>query len=288
MRVEIEILGSGTSSGIPTIGCDCPVCRSQNPRNKRLRASVLFRVSQPGLPGQPTTETRLLVDVTPDVRIQALRAGFSSVQGVLITHTHADHCHGLDDLRGLYWGGGREPIDLWGYPESIASLKRTFDYIFDLEYDYKGVARLEPHEFDQAPFVVAGVAVTPIQVVHGKMRVAGFRVGDAAYITDCNEVPPASIEKLRGVKLLVLDALRRAPHPTHMSLPAALKVAQQIGVQKVFFTHINHDLEHEAVSAELPSWAGLGYDMLRAALEEDGSITVKEPAPRPNPPVVSW
>lgn len=282
MRVEMEFLGSGTSSGIPTVGCDCWVCHSPNPRNKRLRSSVLFRVTQDGL------ETRLLVDVTPDVRMQALRAGISSVHAVLLTHTHADHCHGLDDMRGLYWGGGRKPVPLFGYPESLASLKRTFAYIFDDEYDYKGIARFDTHEFEHEPFTAAGLRVMPIPVVHGNMRVAGFRIGDAAYITDCNEVPQTSIEKLKGVKLLILDALRRAPHPTHMSLPAALDVAQRVGVQRVFFTHINHDLEHETINRELPPWARLGCDMLRAAVEEDGSVSVTEPEHRPGPHPVAW
>lgn len=282
MRVEMEILGSGTSSGIPTVGCDCWVCRSDNPCNKRLRASVLFRV------GSSDAETRLLVDVTPDIRMQALRAGLSSVHGVLITHTHADHCHGLDDLRALYWGGGRQPIDLWAYPESLASLQRTFAYIFDDEYDYKGVARVNAATFEHDPFVVAGVRVTPIPVVHGNMRVAGFRVGDAAYITDCNEVPQTSIEKLKGTKLLILDALRRAPHPTHMSLPAALEVARRIGVERVFFTHINHDLEHESVNKELPDWARLGFDRLKVAVEADGRVTVTEPEANSHPHAVAW
>jgi len=278
----MEFLGSGTSSGIPTVGCDCWVCRSDNPRNKRLRSSVLFRV------GAGEAETRLLVDVTPDIRMQSLRAQLSSVHGVLITHTHADHCHGLDDLRALYWGGGRQPIDLWGYPESLASLQRTFAYIFDNEYDYKGVARVNAQAFEHDPFTVAGVRVTPIPVVHGNMRVAGFRVGDAAYITDCNEVPQTSIEKLKGTRLLILDALRRAPHPTHMSLPSALDVAQRIGVERVFFTHINHDLEHESVNKELPDWARLGYDRLKVAVEADGSITITEPKDHDHPHAVAW
>ncbi|MEZ5992142.1 MAG: MBL fold metallo-hydrolase [Planctomycetota bacterium] len=271
MRVEMEFLGSGTSSGIPTIGCDCWVCHSSNPRNKRLRSSVLFRV------GSGEDETRLLVDVTPDIRMQALRADLSSVHGVLITHTHADHCHGLDDLRGLYWGGGREPLELWAYPESLASLKRTFAYIFDADYDYKGIVKLNPHVFEHEPFELAGVTVQPIPVVHGNMRVAGFRIGDCAYITDTNDVPDSSIEKLKGVKLLILDALRKSPHPTHMSLPKALATAEKIGVERVFFTHINHDLEHESINKELPDWARLGHDMLKVALEEDGKITITEP-----------
>lgn len=271
MRVEMEFLGSGTSSGIPTIGCDCWVCNSDNPRNKRLRSSVLFRV------GEGAEERRLLVDATPDLRMQALRADFSSVHAVLITHTHADHCHGLDDLRAIYWGGGREPIDLYAYPEAIEALKRMFGYIFDTEYDYKGIARIEPHVIEHEPFKAGGVNVTPIPVVHGNMRVAGFRVGDCAYITDTNEVPEGSIEKLKGVRLLILDALRKAPHPTHMSLPRALETAEKIGCERVYFTHINHDLEHETIERDLPEWARLGYDMLKVAVEDDGRITVTEP-----------
>lgn len=282
MRVEMEFLGSGTSSGIPTIGCDCWVCRSDNPRNKRLRSSIVFRITQGG------EETRLLVDVTPDVRMQALRSGLTSVHAVLLTHTHADHCHGLDDMRGLYWGGGRQRIDLWGYPESLASVRRTFAYIFDEDYDYKGIVRFNQHDFEHEPFTAAGVRVTPIPVVHGNMRVAGFRVGECAYITDCNEVPPPSIEKLKGVKVLILDALRRAPHPTHMSLPAALDVAKRAGVERVFFTHINHDLEHDSINRGLPDWARLGYDMLRVGVDEDGGVIVTESGTPRGPQAVAW
>lgn len=275
----MEVLGSGTSSGIPTIGCDCWVCNSSNPRNKRLRSSVLFRL------GGGDDERRLLVDVTPDIRIQALRAGLSSVHGVLITHTHADHCHGLDDLRGLYWGGGRVPIPLWAYPEALAQLRRTFAYIFDADYDYKGIVKLEPQVFEHQPFEAAGVTVQPIPVVHGNMRVAGFRIGECAYITDTNEVPDTSIQLLKGVRLLILDALRRAPHPTHLSLPKALETAEKIGVERVFFTHINHDLEHESINKELPDWAGLGYDRLKVAIEDDGRISVTEPEANGPPPI---
>jgi phosphoribosyl 1,2-cyclic phosphate phosphodiesterase len=282
MRIEMEFLGSGTSSGIPTIGCNCAVCLSRNPKNKRLRSSVLFRL------GSGEDERRLLVDVTPDIRLQALRSGLSSVHGVLITHTHADHCHGLDDLRGLYWGGGRVPMPLWANAESMAALKQTFGYIFDADYDYKGIVKLDEHEFTWTPFEVAGVEVLPVPVIHGKMHVAAFRIGECAYITDTNEVPAESIAKLKGVRLLILDALRRAPHPTHMSLPKALETAERIGCERVFFTHINHDLDHNAVNAELPPWARLGFDMLRVAIEDDGTISVTEPAASQLPPPVAF
>lgn len=278
MRVEIEILGSGTSAGVPMIGCDCWVCRSDNPRNKRLRASVVFRVD-----GRV-----FLVDVTPDFRLQALRSGFSQVDAVLVTHSHADHCHGLDDLRAIYWGGGRKPIDLYGYPETVASIRATFAYIFDEDYEYKGIAKIATHVIEHEPFMVAGIKVTPIPVVHGNMRVAGFRIGDAAYITDTNLVPASSIEMLKGVKLLVLDALRRTAHPTHMSLPQALEVAQAAGVERVYFTHINHDLEHESINKTLPPNARLGYDMLRASVEADGSVKEWPVEPSGLPTFVAW
>jgi phosphoribosyl 1,2-cyclic phosphate phosphodiesterase len=282
MRIEMEFLGSGTSSGIPTIGCSCAVCLSRNPKNKRLRSSVLFRL------GTGEAERRLLVDVTPDIRLQALRTGLTSIHGVMITHTHADHCHGLDDLRGLYWGGARVPIPLWANAESMAALKQTFAYIFDADYDYKGIVKLDPHEFTWHPFELAGVEVLPVSVIHGAMRVAAFRIGDCAYITDTNEVPPESIKQLKGVRLLILDALRRAPHPTHMSLPKALETAERIGCERVFFTHINHDLDHDAVNAELPRWARLGYDMLKVAIEDDGRISVTEPVATDMPPPVAF
>jgi phosphoribosyl 1,2-cyclic phosphate phosphodiesterase len=282
MRIEMEFLGSGTSSGIPTIGCDCAVCHSANPRNKRLRSSILFRV------GVDAHQRRLLVDVTPDIRIQALRAGLSSVHGVMLTHAHADHCHGLDDLRGLYWGGGREPLELWAFPETLASIQQTFAYIFDADYDYKGIVKLNPHVFEHEAFTLAGVTVQPIPVIHGKMRVAGFRIGECAYITDTNEVPQSSIDMLHGVRLLILDALRRAPHPTHLSLPKALEIAESVGCERVFFTHINHDLEHDSISKELPDWAHLGYDRLKVAIEENGSISVTEPQTSNDPPPVAF
>ena len=281
MRIEIEFLGTGTSTGVPTIGCDCSVCTSHNPRNKRLRSSVLFRISD------DESQKTILVDVTPDIRMQALRSGFTRVDSVLITHTHADHCHGLDDMRALYWAGGRKPLELWSSQESLDDLKRTFGYIFDMDYDYKGVVRFDPHLFTDDPFTAAGIEVTPIPVIHGNMIVAGFRIGDAAYITDTNKVPDESIEKLKGVKLLVLDALRRAPHPTHMSLPAALETAEKIGCDRVWFTHINHDLDHELISAELPEWASLGHDMLRMVLDHDGSIHAIEPNRDDRPPILA-
>ena len=268
MRVEFEFLGTGTSYGVPAIGCECHVCASTNPRNKRMRSSIVIHVSP-----ERGRQRSFLVDVSTDLRSQALRARLKRIDGVLFTHEHADHTHGLDDLRAFYWHNGKKDIPAWCLPETLASLRRRFDYLFDRELEYRGVTRLEEHVFEFEPFEAAGVEVIPIPLVHGSMRVAAFRIGEFAYLTDTNRVPPSSIEKLKGVKLMVIDALRRAPHPTHMSLPEAMEVCRKVGVEQAWFTHINHDLDHEEVDNELPEWAHLGYDTLRVAIE-GGKIEV--------------
>ena len=204
MRIEIELLGTGTSYGVPAIGCPCEVCTSDDPRNKRLRSSVVFRVTP-----ADGRERVFLVDVTPDLRQQALRAHLKHLDAILMTHEHADHTAGMDDLRAFYWQSGRKDIPLYAYPETLAALKARFDYLFDRDLEYRGVARVEEHTFEFKPFEVEGVVIQPIPVLHGQMRVSAFRIGDAAYITDTNEVPDTSIQLLKGVRLLILDALRR-------------------------------------------------------------------------------
>ena len=259
-RIECEFLGTGTSYGVPSVGCDCPVCSSSDPRNKRMRSSVYLRI------GIGNREVAIVVDTTPDFRSQALRAGIRKVDAVIFTHDHADHTHGIDDLRAFYWLNGRVDLPIFGYSECIASIQRRFRYIFDREHDYAGVVRLAPTIFEYPAFDVLGVRVVPIPLVHGAMRVAGVRIGDFAYLTDTNLIPPPSMELLRGVRLLVIDALRRTPHQTHLSLPEALRMSSTLGVEQAYFTHINHDLEHAAVSATLPPWAHLGYDTLRVGI----------------------
>ncbi|NUQ55686.1 MAG: MBL fold metallo-hydrolase [Dehalococcoidia bacterium] len=268
MRIECELLGTGTSYGVPTIGCHCRVCVSTDPRNKRMRSSVLLTVTP-----DDGVARRILVDVTPDIRTQALRANVHHLDGVILTHAHADHCHGLDDLRAFYWRNKRQPIPLYAYPECMAAVQRRFDYIFDLEYSYKGVVRFAPEIFETSPFNINGIQIVPVPLVHGPMRVAAVRVGDFAYITDTNHVPPSSIQMLRGVRLVVLDALRRTPHPTHLSLPESLAICEELGVKRVFFTHINHDMDHDEVSKDLPGYAALGYDTLRIAIDHN-TITI--------------
>jgi len=273
MRVEFEFLGTGTSYGVPSIGCHCAVCTSDDPRNRRLRSSVLVRVTKK--PGSPTADGQtksFLVDCTPDFRFQALRADFCSVDAVLFTHEHADHTQGIDDLRAIYWHNGRKDIPIYAYPECMDALRRRFGYMFDKEDEYKGAAKLEEHIFEHDAFKAEGIEILPVPLVHGGMRVAAFRIGELAYTTDTNRIPAASIEALRGVRLLVIDALRRAPHPTHLSLPEALDICEELGVERACFTHINHDLDHAEVSRELPDWAELGYDTLRYSVERGGEV----------------
>ncbi len=279
MRIECEFLGTGTSTGVPFIGCSCGVCTSDDPRNRRLRSSVLLRVD----PGDGR-ERQFLIDCTPDFRQQALRAGVGHLDGLLLTHEHADHTMGMDDLRACYWRrrdlvragrlgpGQSEDIPLFCYPETLSSLHQRFDYLFDREYEYKGVARFDVSIFEERPFIVDGIEVTPVPLVHGNMRVAAFRIGDFAYITDTNRVPPTSLARLDGVKLLVIDALRHQPHPTHMSLPESIKVCRTLGVDRGYFTHITHDVDHGPVDRTLPKGLSLAYDTLRVSLETDGSI----------------
>lgn len=262
MRIECEFLGTGTSYGVPAIGCPCDVCTSENPKNKRLRSSVVITVTP-----DDGKVRRFLIDATPDLRYQALRAGFKTIDALLLTHEHADHTQGLDDTRAFYWHNGKRDIPLFCYPETLRALEMRFQYMFDRENGYRGATSFQPQVIDDELFVAAGIEILPIPLVHGGMRVAAFRIGDFAYITDTNQVPPSSIEKLRGVKLLVMDALRRAPHATHMSLPESLAVCRELGVEQAYFTHINHDLEHETISAELPAFANLGYDTLRVAID---------------------
>lgn len=270
MKIQCEFLGTGTSTGVPFIGCDCAVCQSPDPRNNRLRSSVLLRIT----PKDGRTRV-FLIDVTPDFRQQALRAGIRHLDAILMTHEHADHTQGMDDLRACYWQrrdmvragllpkSGGEDLPLYAFPETLTALKQRYDYLFDREYEYKGVARFSEHVFEDAPFIADGIPVSPISLVHGNMRVAAFRIGDFAYITDTNRVPETSMAKLRGVKVLVIDALRKTPHPTHMNLPESIRIARTLGVDRAYFTHITHDMDHATVDAELPANLRLAYDGLK-------------------------
>ena len=255
---QLVFLGTGTSHGVPQIGCGCATCTSANPKNQRTRCSVAL-----GLPGG-----NLLVDTPPELRCQLIRERIGLVHAVLYTHEHADHLFGLDDLRIFaQYLDGDLPILCRGPVE--ARIRKAFDYAFDpvaRAYPAGGVPRLVFREIGGEPFDVLGAPVVPIPLRHGRFDVLGFRFGNVAYCTDASGIEPSSMALLQGLDVLVLDALRKRPHPTHFSLDEAIAVARQLAPRRTLFTHICHDLEHEEINAGLPPGMELAYDGLRVPL----------------------
>ncbi|MFW5972383.1 MAG: MBL fold metallo-hydrolase [Bacteroidota bacterium] len=255
-RITVTLLGTGTSTGIPVIGCHCSVCRSLDPRDRRGRASCWVRAD----------DLSIIIDTGPDFRRQALREGITRVDAVLYTHHHFDHIVGLDDLRP-YLFQQSSPIPCFARKDTADVIRNMFGYIFS-DGTYPGVPDLELHIVDR-PFVVHGrydpctsVKVTPIDVRHGSMPLFGYRIGDFAYITDTNAIPDASLRALEGVEILVLDALRHEHHPTHFSISEAVDVARRIGARQTYFTHMTHSVLHAPESESLPPGIDLGYDGL--------------------------
>ncbi len=247
---RVTFLGTGTSHGVPMIGCRCAVCRSDDPRDRRLRPSIHIAVD-----GGP----HVLVDTATDLRQQALTHDITRVDAVLFTHSHADHVMGLDELRRFTLTPGRR-LPIYADAKTGGELRRIFSYAFGAPAGPGGgVPQLALAEID-GPFVVDGLAVQPVPVMHGPQPILGFRIGGFAYLTDCNHVPEASMALLTGLDVLVLDALRHRPHPTHFTLADAVEVATRIGARETFFTHICHDLPHAATNATLPAGMALGYD----------------------------
>src|SRR5262245_12225542 len=247
-------LGTGTSTGIPMIGCECEVCRSPNPRNHRYRCAVLI--------GTPAGN--LLIDTPPELRLQLLRAGVKIVHAALFTHYHADHLYGLDDLRPIprQLGG---PVPLYCTEEVERVIRRAFAYAFaaNVEQVPAGyLPKLSFHRITTTPFHVLGQRVVPIPLLHAQFDVFGFRIDDVAYCTDVNEIPKESWPLLEGVRILVLDALRYKPHPGHFSLNEALDVIDRLRPERAYLTHMSHDLEHETTNQKLPKGVELAYDGL--------------------------
>jgi phosphoribosyl 1,2-cyclic phosphate phosphodiesterase len=258
IRGQLILLGTGTSVGVPSIGCPCEVCASQDPRDKRTRCSVLL-----GLP-----EGNLLIDTPPDLRQQMLRERVGIVHAVVFTHEHADHIFGLDDLRLFpFYLGHSVPI----YCERIVEerIRKSFDYAFvDVEHTHMGAApQLTFHPIGLDPFDLLGARITPVRLKHGpRFEVLGFRIGNVAYCTDTNGIPPESMARLEGLDALVIDALRMRHHATHFSLDEAIEVARQLKPKRTIFTHISHDLGHARTNEKLPAGMELGYDGLRIPL----------------------
>ncbi len=253
MTMKLTFLGSGTSQGVPMIGCSCYVCLSTNPKNKRWRASVLLTMED---------HKNILIDCSTDFRTQALNFNIKSIDSVLITHAHADHIFGLDDLRAYnHWQ--QNPIDLYMSAMTFKEVKRIYTYAFDEPLQMGGgVPQLDVHVID-GPFVAAGVEFTPIPIFHGKLGILGFRWGDTAYLTDCKTIPADSLTKLRGLKVLVLNALWLSrPHSTHLSIMDALDVIAELQPKVTYFTHIAHRVDHDVIEAILPPNVHLAYDGL--------------------------
>ncbi len=246
---RVILLGTGTSHGIPMIGCDCPVCRSPDPRDKRGRSSALVEVGG----------RSFLIDTPPELRLQCLASDVRRVDAVLFTHHHADHITGLDDLRRFNDLQGT-PLGCYGDEATLTTLERVFPYAFHHSPDYpSSKPQLELRLID-GPFELLGVPIVPVPLYHGKLHVFGFRFGNFAYCTDVSMIPDESLRLLAGLDVLVLDALRRRPHPTHFNLEQAIEVAGRIAAKRTYFTHIAHELMHEATNAELPAGMALGQD----------------------------
>lgn len=250
--LTITVLGSGTSVGVPTIGCSCPVCLSPDPRDRRLRPSVL--VSFDG--------HNVLIDTTPDLREQALRSGIRQLDAVLYTHSHADHILGLDDIRPFNFHR-KEPIPVYGSSPTIEHIRHTFSYIFESRQSESSRPKIETRVFDHQPVELFGCAFEPLPLEHGSGRTYGFRFGSAAYLTDHSEIPPETLERLQGLDVLFLDALRRRPHPTHSTIEKSLAHVEQLKPKRAFFTHICHELMHARVEETLPPNVRLAYDGLQ-------------------------
>lgn len=252
MPTSITVLGSGTSVGVPMIGCHCKVCTSSDPRDQRSRASIY--VEHNG--------SVILFDTTPDFRSQALRTHMPRLDAIVFTHAHADHLMGLDDVRPFNFRQGNE-IPIYADPDTMAAVQRCFPYVFERTPTMTTRPRLTAHTFDGSPFTLGDLRIEPLPLEHGTGVTYGFRFGNAAYLTDHNVIPDATLDRLRDLDVLFLDALRHKPHPTHSHLAQSLRYVELLQPKRAYFTHICHDLQHQGTESMLPPHVRLAYDGLR-------------------------
>jgi phosphoribosyl 1,2-cyclic phosphate phosphodiesterase len=259
--MKLTFLGTGTSFGVPKIGCYCGVCRSPDPRDKRNRVGAVVESAR---------GTRLLIDTPPELRLQLIAAAIDRVDAVAFTHEHADHTHGIDDLRAITVN--REaPLPIYGSAQALDDLARKFRYIFDDSMrPLPGTSKPEgkAHVVESGrPFSVADLEITPVSVPHGNVTVFAYRIGSLAYVTDAKSVPSEAIDLLRGASVLVVNALFRTEHPTHLSIPEAVDVARAVGAERTYLTHLTHDNFHADLEAELPRGIAPAFDGLTVRID---------------------
>lgn len=256
--MRITFLGTGTSQGVPIIGCDCPVCVSANPKDNRLRSSVMIQIQG----------KRYVIDSGPDFRQQMLRAKVKNLDAVIFTHEHKDHLAGLDEVRAFNFINKGKSVPIYATEQVQRAIRREFAYIFETP-EYPGIPKIDIHTITTAPFDAQGIRFTPIEVFHHKLPVLGFRIGGFVYITDANRIDEEQREKIRGADVIVLNALRREPHISHFTFQEAIDLVADLRPKMAYFTHISHQLGlHEVVNAELPVNIRLAYDGLGLDLND--------------------
>lgn len=249
--MKITFLGTGTSTGVPVIGCQCRICQSTDERDKRLRSSILWEME----------DVSIIIDAGPDFRMQLIRAKCSKIDAILITHKHYDHVGGLDDVRGLNYTMKR-PIDIYAEKYHAEAIRNNLGYVFEVN-KYPGVPQINLNVIDNKPFDVRGVRVEPIRIMHAKMKIFGYRIGNCAYVTDASYIPEESMKKLEGCDTLVINALREEPHMSHLSISQAIEVIERLKPKRAYLTHIGHEFGlYEEMNDRLPDGVFMAYDGL--------------------------
>ncbi len=247
----ITFLGTGTSIGVPMIGCDCPTCSSSDPKNRRYRSSIYIEIDN----------LKLLIDTPPEMRLQFLENNITEVNSILFTHAHADHIMGFDDIRAIN-RLQQEEIPCYGNQDTIKEIERIFDYIFNTSQIGGGIPRVILNTVNLT-FKISNVTIIPLPVKHGELDILGYKIGEMAYITDCSHIPSSTMNLLSNIEVLIIDALRYKPHPTHMNIEEVLSIIDKLKVNKAYLTHLSHDLEHNNVNKKLPANVQLAYDKFR-------------------------
>jgi phosphoribosyl 1,2-cyclic phosphate phosphodiesterase len=251
-KIRVTFLGTGTSIGVPVITCDCPVCISKNPKDKRFRTSIMLEIG----------ELTFVIDCGPDFRIQMLRENVVNLDAVIFTHEHRDHIAGLDDIRAFNYVLNKK-IDIYGTPEVMDAIQTEFPYIFS-EARYFGAPQLSIHTINDQPFTINGIEFIPIRVLHENLPVTGYRIGDFTYITDASYIAEAELDKIRGSRVIVLNALRNSKHVSHFSVGEAVSILCDLGPEQGYLTHLSHFVGlHDEVNTRLPDFIQLAYDGLK-------------------------